>query len=158
MSAAHRLAPSHASGVPGVHVPLRQVSVPLQRSPSAHGVPSGTGACWQPACGSQVSAVHGLPSSQVARWTQAHPSQVSVVQALPSSHSASVVQLFAGTSPIAPSASRRPAPEIESKPGARMSSAPAKSACWICAGVRQSFFESSSAATAAACGAAAEVP
>ena len=39
-----------------------------------------------------------------------------------------------------------------------MSTAPARSASWTWAGVRNGFFERRSAATAAECGAAAEVP
>jgi hypothetical protein len=55
---------SQLRGVP-VQVPAWQVSAPLQALPSLQVVPLGTGVCWQPWTGSQVSAVQGLPSSQL---------------------------------------------------------------------------------------------
>jgi len=124
----HAFPSSQTSGVPGVHVPAWHVSVPLQKLPSGHGAPSARGVCWQPVAGVQVSRVHGLPSSH-------GPGAVMTLRA-----------------------SSRPAPETLSNPRARTSIAPLLSACCTCAGVRQEFFESRSAATAATCGAAAEVP
>lgn len=58
---------SHASGVPEAgHTPAVQVSVPSQRSASAHDVPSLTAGNRQPpVAGSQELVVHGLPSSQL---------------------------------------------------------------------------------------------
>ena len=53
------------SGVPGAQTPAWQVSAPLQTVESAHEVPFGTGACWQPSTGSQLSAVHELLSLQL---------------------------------------------------------------------------------------------
>src|SRR5262249_20003592 len=58
----------------------------------------------------------------------------------------------------AASASSRPAPETSSKPGAPISTAPPVSARCTSAGVLHPFFSSSSAATPAASGAAADVP
>ena len=57
---------SHTSGVPEAeHTPEVQVSVPSQRSASAHDVPSLTGANRQPpVAGLHESVVHGLPSLQ----------------------------------------------------------------------------------------------
>jgi hypothetical protein len=49
-----------------VQVPAWQVSVPLQRLLSLHGVPLVMGAVWQPVAGLQVSVVHALPSLQVS--------------------------------------------------------------------------------------------
>ena len=70
-------------GRPGVQTPPSQVSVPLQRSASGQGVPSGAAACWQPATGSQVSVVHGSPSSHASMKRQPRVGlQVSVVQGL----------------------------------------------------------------------------
>ena len=62
-SPVHAFPSSQTSGVPGVHVPAWHVSVPLQKLPSGHGVPSARSVCWQPVAGVQVSRVHGLPSS-----------------------------------------------------------------------------------------------
>src|SRR5262249_232289 len=53
------------SAVPAVQTPLWHVSLPLQTVPSAHDVPFGAFACWQPFTGSQESTVHGLPSLQL---------------------------------------------------------------------------------------------
>src|SRR4029077_12784499 len=76
----------HDGGAPAVHTPAWQVSAPLHRFPSGHGVPSATAACWQPALGSHVSVVQELPSSQAFVNTQpVAGSQVSVVHAFPSS-------------------------------------------------------------------------
>jgi hypothetical protein len=55
-------------------------------------------------------------------------------------------------------ASTRPAPDVSSKPVVRMSTALSIIVWRTWAGVRQEFLERSSAATAAECGAAAEVP
>jgi hypothetical protein len=52
------------SAVPAVQVPLWQVSSPLQKLPSRHGVPLATGVAVQPKMASQALAVHGLPSLQ----------------------------------------------------------------------------------------------
>jgi hypothetical protein len=83
------------SAVPGVQLPLWQVSAPLQALPSEQDVPLATTLFAQtPAL--QTSVVHGLPSLQSAFTAQdwqpeigvfTHPDtalQVSVVQALPS--------------------------------------------------------------------------
>jgi len=56
----------HVTGVPAWQAPLPlQVSSPLQRSPSLHGVPGATFACVHAPFAPQVSVVHGLWSSQL---------------------------------------------------------------------------------------------
>jgi hypothetical protein len=67
-SVVHTFPSLHVSGVPEVHAPAWQVSVPLQRLPSAHAVPFATVAFehW-PAL--QVSVVQGFPSLQSAFTT-----------------------------------------------------------------------------------------
>jgi hypothetical protein len=50
------------SGVPAVHVPVWQVSGPLQRLPSVHDTPLATGVAVQPVAGLQVSVVHTFES------------------------------------------------------------------------------------------------
>jgi hypothetical protein len=54
------------SAVPGVQVPFWQVSVPLQKLPSLHEVPSATEVVLHPKTGSQVSVVQGLLSLQLS--------------------------------------------------------------------------------------------
>jgi hypothetical protein len=54
------------SGVPPLHVPLWQLSAPLQALPSRQGVPLARGAFAQPKTALQVSPVHGLPSPQAS--------------------------------------------------------------------------------------------
>jgi hypothetical protein len=72
LSVVHVLSSSQFSGDPAVHTPLWQVSSPLQRLPSAHDEPSGTGVFWHPTSGSQLSVVHALSSSQVSGAPAAH--------------------------------------------------------------------------------------
>src|SRR5438552_7072483 len=63
-SAVQGLLSLQTSGVPGVQVPVRQVSSPLQTLPSEQEAPSGTAALTHlSSCGSQRSAVQALPSS-----------------------------------------------------------------------------------------------
>jgi len=77
------------SGVPALHVPLRQVSSPLHTVPSAHDEPFATGVFTQPVAGAQLSAVQTLlslqlsavPAVQVPVWQVSAP-----LQALPSGH------------------------------------------------------------------------
>ena len=86
VSVVHTLLSLQLRGVPGVQVPLWQVSAPLQTSLSAHGVPLGTGVFWQPRAGSQVSVVHaleslqlsGVPAVQVPLWQVSSPLQTLV--------------------------------------------------------------------------------
>ena len=54
------------SGVPAVHVPFWQVSVPLQTVASGQAVPFATATLRQPSTGSQLSVVHGLLSLQLS--------------------------------------------------------------------------------------------
>src|SRR5262249_33684828 len=161
VSGAHRfsvqLSPSsQTSGVPAVQVPATQVSPPLHTLTSPHGVPSGAGApaTHPPPFGAHVSTpLHGLPSSQ--GWcVQCPPPQRSVVQGSVSAQAASEPP----TPPSARSASRRPAPATSSNPDGAMSTAVSLRVAWIAAGVRLGFLCSMSAATAAVCGAAADVP
>jgi hypothetical protein len=72
VSDVHGLPSSHVGAVPGEHTPDRQVSTPSHAFPSLHGVPFGTGLCWQPAAGRQLSVVHGLLSSQSGAVPAAH--------------------------------------------------------------------------------------
>jgi hypothetical protein len=84
------------SAVPGVHAPFWQVSLPLQTLPSVHELPLATLLLWQPAIGSQLSAVHGLPSLQlravpvvqVPAWQVSAP-----LHTLPSAHDVPLVTL-----------------------------------------------------------------
>src|SRR5438132_564516 len=81
--------PLQSSGVPAVHRPDWQVSAPLHKLPSGHGVPFGATTCWQPAVGSQVSTVHGFPSLQLSArlWVQLPVWHVSLpLHTLPSLH------------------------------------------------------------------------
>src|SRR5262245_23287943 len=64
--------PLHARGVPGVQVPLWQVSRPLQTVPSSQDDPSTLAVYLQPVLGSQLSVVHGLPSEH---WSGSPPAQ-----------------------------------------------------------------------------------
>jgi hypothetical protein len=68
------------SAVPAAHVPLWQVSVPLQRLLSAHEVPLVTFVCVQPVAGLQPSVVQTLESLQLSAVpaVQVPPWQVSV--------------------------------------------------------------------------------
>jgi hypothetical protein len=83
------LASSQSRAVPAVQVPLWQVSVPLQASPSAHVVPFATAVFWQPEAGLQLSVVQtlpslqlsGVPAVQVPLWQVSSP-----LQASPSAH------------------------------------------------------------------------
>ena len=77
------------SGVPAVHVPFWQVSLPLQTVPSAHELPFRTGVFRQPSTGSQLSVVQTLPSLQLSGVPAVHVPfwQVSVpLQTVPSAH------------------------------------------------------------------------
>jgi hypothetical protein len=77
------------SGVPAVHVPFWQRSLPLQTLASLQDVPFSTGAFTQPARASQVFVVQGLPSSQLrgVPGVQTPSWQVSPpLQTLPSVH------------------------------------------------------------------------
>src|SRR6266704_366654 len=56
-SAVQGLLSSQLRGVPGVQVPVRQVSSPLQTLPSEQEAPSGTGVALHPEAGSQESVV-----------------------------------------------------------------------------------------------------
>jgi hypothetical protein len=80
------------TAVPGVQVPLWQVSAPLQALPSPQLPPLVTGAFVQaPVAGAQVSVVHVLPSLQLTGAPAAHvpPWHVSApLQAFPSPHAA----------------------------------------------------------------------
>lgn len=88
-SAVHGLPSSTGSGVPGVHVPDWQVSVPLQTLPSVQFVPFETTTWVTPVTGLQESAVHGLlssttgalPAVQVPAWHVSAP-----LQTVPSAH------------------------------------------------------------------------
>ena len=89
MSVVHGFPSSQLRDEPAVQMPARQVSAPLHTLPSLHEVPFASAACWQPASGSQASAVHGLlslqsravPAAQTPNWQVSAPSQ-----ALPSLH------------------------------------------------------------------------
>src|SRR5436309_1309858 len=91
LSVVHELLSLHTGGAPDWHWPARHVSAPLQALPSLHGVPFASGACWQPATGSQLSVVHAFESSQLSAvpgvhaplWHVSLPSH-----ALPSLHEA----------------------------------------------------------------------
>src|SRR5262244_1103690 len=77
------------SGVPAMHVPLRQLSAPLQTVPSRHAVPFSTGEVVQPDEGLQPSVVQGLLSLQTSGVPvrQVPPRHVSgPLQTLPSLH------------------------------------------------------------------------
>jgi hypothetical protein len=76
---------SQLPGIPGMQMPFRHCSAPLQRFASGHGEPFGAATLLQPVVELHASTVHGLLSLQAARWTQ--PSVVphaSIVHALPS--------------------------------------------------------------------------
>ena len=89
VSVVHGLLSLQLSPVPARQMPAWQVSAPLHTLPSLHEVPFASAACWQPASGSQASAVHGLlslqsravPAAQTPNWQVSAPSQ-----ALPSLH------------------------------------------------------------------------
>src|SRR5438552_6788972 len=86
-SAVQGLLSSQLSGVPGVQVPILQVSSPLQTLPSEQEAPSGTGVSLHPEAGSQESVVQALPSLQTSGVPAAQRpcSQVSLpLQASPS--------------------------------------------------------------------------
>jgi hypothetical protein len=72
LSVVQTLPSSQLSAVPAVHVPAWHVSLPLQTSPSRHGVPLTTGLLWQPVTGSQLSVVQTLPSSQLSGVPAVH--------------------------------------------------------------------------------------
>jgi hypothetical protein len=75
------------SAVPGRHAPAWQVSLPLQRLPSVHEDPFGSGVCVHPLPGLHPSAVQTLPSSQsgaVPGWHVPPPQTSTPLQALPS--------------------------------------------------------------------------
>jgi len=87
VSVVHTLLSLQLSGVPAAQAPLWQVSAPLQRLPSRHGVPFRTAVFVQPNTGSQVSVVHTLLSLQLSAVpaVQAPLWQVSLpLQTLPS--------------------------------------------------------------------------
>jgi hypothetical protein len=89
LSLVHTLPSSQLSGVPAVHTPAWQVSVPLQTLPSLQTVPLSTGVLAQPVTGSQLSVVHTLPSVQSRAVPAVHtpPWQVSApLQTSPSGH------------------------------------------------------------------------
>jgi hypothetical protein len=74
------------SAVPAAHVPLWQVSAPLQTVPSRHDVPLATFVCEQPKTGSQASVVQtfeslqlrAVPAVQVPPWQVSAPLQMLV--------------------------------------------------------------------------------
>ncbi len=80
-STVHAFPSSTLGGAPAAHAPApSQVSSPLQRSASGHGVPALAGAWATPLAGSHESTVQGLPSSTTGGVPAAHrptPSQVS---------------------------------------------------------------------------------
>ena len=83
--------PLQVGGVPGLQTPDWQVSSPLQRLLSMHGVPFATAVRGQPAFGSQVSVVHGLLSAQligVPGWQTPARQTSTPSQRLPSLHDA----------------------------------------------------------------------
>jgi hypothetical protein len=89
VSVVQTLLSSQLSGAPAVQTPAWQVSSPLQRSPSVHGVPFATGVLEHPKMGSQLSVVQTLPSSQSSGVpaVQAPAWQVSSpLQTSPSAH------------------------------------------------------------------------
>src|SRR5262249_13037168 len=90
VSTVHGLRSLQLIGVPAAHAPAWHVSVPLQRLPSGHGVPSATGTCaHDPPGATHESVVQGLLSSQLGGVpaVQMPPWQVSApLQALPSEH------------------------------------------------------------------------
>jgi hypothetical protein len=89
LSVVQMLPSLQSSGATAVHMPPWQVSLPLHRSVSAHGVPLGAGGVVQPNMGSQPSAVHGAPSLQASGVPAVHTAlwQVSPpLQTLPSLH------------------------------------------------------------------------
>jgi hypothetical protein len=85
LSVVHTFPSLQLSGVPAVHTPLWQISLPLQTLPSAQEVPLATGVVVQPNVGLQLSVVHGLPSLQARGvpavhtplWQVSAPSQTS---------------------------------------------------------------------------------
>jgi hypothetical protein len=72
LSVVHTLPSLHASGVPEVHTPAWQVSLPLHTLPSLHDEPLGTAVFWQPAAGLQLSVVQTLPSLQLSGVPAVH--------------------------------------------------------------------------------------
>jgi hypothetical protein len=85
LSKVHGFASSQLVGVPALQLPAWQISPPLQRLPSGHGVPFGALATVHPLAGLQLSVVQAFPSLQViAVFWQAPAVQVSAVQALES--------------------------------------------------------------------------
>src|ERR1051326_1756073 len=64
---------SQLTGVPGLHVPLLQVSRPSHRVALSQAVPSATGLLWQTCSAPQTSLVHGLPSLQESPGTHETP-------------------------------------------------------------------------------------
>jgi hypothetical protein len=89
VSVVQALPSSQLSGVPAAHTPAWQVSLPLQRVASGHGVSFTTGVCWQPKVALHVSVVHGFMSSQSSGVPPLHTPAWHVstpLQALPSEH------------------------------------------------------------------------
>jgi len=89
LSAVQTLLSLQLSAVPAVHTPLWQDSLPLHTLPSLQEVPFNTGMFWQPATGSQLSAVQTLLSLQLSAVPGVHTPlwQVSLpLQVLPSPH------------------------------------------------------------------------
>ena len=82
------------SGVPAVHCPAWQVSMPLQTLASPHATPFATLVWTQPLVGLQESFLQTLPSSQFTGSLVQEPftQRSLVVQRLVSAQSASLVQ------------------------------------------------------------------
>src|SRR6185369_10539130 len=71
-SSVQELLSLQSGAVPALQVPLRQISSPLQASPSVQEVPSVTGAFTQPVPVSQESLVQGLLSLQLGAVPASH--------------------------------------------------------------------------------------
>ena len=126
---------------PGWHRPPLHWSARVHSLPSPHDAVFA--ACWHPVAGSHVSSVQGFPSSQPPVTQRA---------------GGMVVEVGTLTALIAANASRRQNPEASSNPPGPISTAVEVSAACSCAGVSARFLVRRSAATAAACGVAADVP
>jgi hypothetical protein len=95
-SVVHTLPSLQTSAVPAVQVPLWQVSAPLQRFASGHGVPFSTAVAAHPVTALQLSLVHTLPSLQTSGVPAAHTPawQVSApLQTVESGHAVPFVTL-----------------------------------------------------------------
>ena len=99
LSSVHTLPSSQSGAGPPTQIPLAQVSLAVQASPSLQGAVLLT--CAQPLAGSQLSSVQTLPSSQLGAGptTQIPPAQVSPV--VQESLSLQDTVLFRWTQPVA---------------------------------------------------------